>query len=170
MKCERCNVNPATHHYKKSVNGAVTEKYLCASCASAENMPFKIFTGGAVFPSFIAPFSAVAAGPSVETVKCAACGTTLREFNETAYLGCRHCYDELKPYLEPVIKKLHGGGGHTGRIPRLPRGSKSAAPDTRALDRARLVRQLEKAIEDEAFEEAARLRDQIRKMDSGGKQ
>jgi len=168
VKCDRCNINQATHHLKKSVNGVVSEKYLCSSCAAEENIPFKLFTGGGpIFP----PLSFNAFPPdgllSDETPACNACGTTLLEFNETSLLGCPRCYDELRPYLEPVIKKLHGTAQHNGKAPQFKKSSASPA-DTRAAERARLVRQLERAVSEEEFEEAARLRDLIRTIDSGG--
>lgn len=164
MKCERCNVNNATHHYKKSVNGVVTEKYLCASCAAEENMPFKIFSPPSAFPSFTFE-SAHAAHIYAPQAKCGKCGTTLAEFNETAYLGCADCYNELRRYIEPVIKKLQDATQHIGKVPKA-----KSAEVSRAVERTRLSRALERAITEEDFEAAARLRDEIRKIDSEGKQ
>lgn len=35
MKCERCGKNEATFYYKSSINGKVTELHLCPECAEA---------------------------------------------------------------------------------------------------------------------------------------
>lgn len=161
MKCERCNINNATHHYKKNINGVITEKFLCASCASEENMSFKVFTGPVFPPISFAPFAV--ASPA-EKARCGKCGTTLDEFNETAYLGCAYCYDELRLYLEPIIKKLHGGTQHNGKSPKI----KTKEDGGKTAERVRLVKMMERAISEEEFEDAARIRDLIRKIDSEG--
>ena len=35
MKCDRCGKNEATFHYKTNINGRVTEAHLCSDCARA---------------------------------------------------------------------------------------------------------------------------------------
>ena len=34
MKCEKCGKNEANYHYTSNINGKVSEKHLCSDCAS----------------------------------------------------------------------------------------------------------------------------------------
>lgn len=60
MKCQNCGKNEVNFHYSSSVNGCVTEAYLCSDCASKSGYDFEsmfdVFDTGSffdgVFPVF----------------------------------------------------------------------------------------------------------------------
>lgn len=88
---------------------------------------------------------------------CPACHLRGRDFKKNARLGCPNCYETFAPELAPMLEAMHKGPRHTGKIPESRR---------RGLEQEglclRLRKQLEEAIRDEKYEEAARLRDQLK--------
>ena len=97
---------------------------------------------------------------------CPNCGLTIADFKRTGRLGCARCYATFDVSLRGLLRKLHGGTQHSGKV-YLP-------PDPTETDRtARVVglrRSLSRAVEAEDFERAAALRDQIRRLEAGGEE
>jgi protein arginine kinase activator len=94
------------------------------------------------------------------SAKCANCGLTYSDFKKIGRLGCSDCYDTFRKYLGPLLKKIHGSGIHTGKSP-----VKGARVAKKKGDVGGLRNDLQRAIEAEAFEEAAKIRDQIKEME-----
>jgi protein arginine kinase activator len=93
--------------------------------------------------------------------KCPECGITFEDFRTRGRFGCPKDYEVFRESLGPLLEKIHGSQKHTGR---LPRGR--AAIDPASGDRLlRLRRELQAAVGNENYEEAARLRDEIRKAE-----
>ena len=90
--------------------------------------------------------------------RCAFCQATLRDFKNTGRLGCAYCYGAFEVNLRDLLRRVHGNSKHEGRIYRAPQGppAEGASVLTELRDRLR------RAIDQEQFEEAARLRDQIK--------
>lgn len=169
MKCERCNENEAIFFYEENINGHKKKLSLCAHCAeemqkSGEvktvSSPFEDFGFGAPFAdtllgSLFYPSEAAKIGTGAK--KCNRCGSTLRDFRERGKAGCPDCYAIFAAELEPTIRSMHGSAAHTGRSP-----AKWKKKHDR-VDRLKTLRAaLDEAIKKEEFEEAARLRDEIR--------
>jgi protein arginine kinase activator len=93
-------------------------------------------------------------------VKCANCGLTYADFKKIGRLGCSECYNAFKRYLGTLLKKIHGSCQHLGKSP-----LKVSGVLKKKIDLQELRRRLQQAIEMEAFEEAAKLRDQIKEME-----
>ena len=80
-------------------------------------------------------------------------------------LGCGDCYEAFKAQLGPLLKRIHGADRHVGKIPlRIGKTVK----DTRTLQELKM--KMERAIQTEDFEEAAKLRDKIRELEKRGSQ
>ena len=91
---------------------------------------------------------------------CANCGMTYDDFRRVGRLGCAECYTTYKRSLASLLKRIHGAPHHVGKAPaRLLK-----APAAK-MELGELKRRLERAIEMEEFEEAARLRDRVREME-----
>ena len=84
---------------------------------------------------------------------------TYETFRKTGLLGCADCYKEFREPLEKLIMSIHANTQHTGRVPGglAKRVSLKATVD-------QLKAKLVNAIAAEEYEEAARLRDQIRAL------
>ncbi len=91
---------------------------------------------------------------------CPTCEMSYEEFKKIGRLGCPHCYDAFAPQLERLLNRIHGDDRHRGK------GPMEAAQSTDAADELeRLCAELAQAVAEEAFEEAAQLRDRIRVLE-----
>jgi protein arginine kinase activator len=98
------------------------------------------------------------AGGGVE-VKCSRCGFTQADFKKAGRLGCPECYKTFAEGLEGLLKSMHKGTRHVGKVPESLRQNRDLSDRLKALQK-----KLAKAIEDENFEQAAHLRDEIKQM------
>jgi len=98
-------------------------------------------------------------------LKCQACGLTYADFKKMGRLGCGECYDTFRKYLAPLLKRIHGSNQHMGKTP-LKTKAAGTKPGRKKADLQELKNKLQEAIQREAFEEAARLRDLIKEIES----
>ena len=165
MKCQICE-NPATVHLTEIVSKKKRKLHLCERCArernliadppGAQQLDLKALLNLLMhpFPQAGAP---PAAGPADSiaqpvTEACAVCGLTLAEFKAEGRLGCPHDYEALRPALEPLLERIHRSTGHVGKAPRAVRVREWR-------------KQMHAAVAAEDYEEAARLRDLIRRQE-----
>ena len=161
MLCELCKQSQATVHLTEIINDQMTELHLCEACANQKGAQVESHFGLADLLSGLADFSKTQEPEEVSTKACPACGMTYDDFRKVGRLGCAECYPTFKRSLGSLLKRIHGSPIHIGKTPaRLMKPTKGAKADL--LD---FKRKLEQAIEDEEFEEAARLRDQIRRLE-----
>jgi len=82
------------------------------------------------------------------------------DFRNTGRLGCPHDYEEFREELSPLLENIHGETRHCGKVPRrLPQSKQTQS------ELLQLRKQLLQAVNKEAYEEAARLRDRIRRLE-----
>ena len=161
MLCELCKQTQATVHLTEIVNEQMTELHLCEACANQKGAQVESHFGLADLLSGLSDFSKTQEPEEVSTKACPACGMTYDDFRKVGRLGCAECYPTFKRSLGSLLKRIHGSPIHIGKSPiRLLKPSKMAK--TELLE---LKRKLERAIEGEEFEEAAKLRDQIRRAE-----
>ena len=161
MLCELCKQSQATVHLTEIINDQMTELHLCEACANQKGAQVESHFGLADLLSGLADFSKTQEPEEVSTKACPACGMTYDDFRKVGRLGCAECYPTFKRSLGSLLKRIHGSPIHIGKSPmRLVKPAKVAKSEL--LD---LKRKLERAIEEEAFEEAAKLRDQIRRLE-----
>lgn len=164
MLCDICNKNQATVHLTEIVDNQMTELHLCEECAreksAAMEQQFGLSDLLAGMVELEKPQKEKEA-TSAASLKCPYCGLAYSDFKKIGRLGCGQCYDAFKPYLVQLIKKIHGSNVHHGKSP-VQTGAKVT---DKKIDTQDLRERLQKAIESEAFEEAARLRDQIKELE-----
>ena len=90
-------------------------------------------------------------------LKCPRCGFTQADFKKAGRLGCPDCYKTFAEALEGLLKTMHKGTRHIGKVPESLRQSRDLTDRVKVLEK-----RLGKAIESEDFEEAAILRDEIK--------
>lgn len=101
-----------------------------------------------------------------QQTSCPTCGESLADFRETGLLGCPDCYDTFSDQIIPVLQRSHGNTQHTGETPEAAE-NEPAATDAEAEKRKQiydLQEQLAKAVKEEDFEQAAKLRDEIKSL------
>ena len=88
------------------------------------------------------------------------CGIKFVEFRNSGRLGCPHDYQEFREELVPLLENIHGETRHCGKTPRRCRRRKQTQSEL-----IQLRNRLKQAVTKEDYEEAARLRDRIRKLE-----
>lgn len=177
MLCTNCKKNEATVFYKQNINGKVTEYSLCPECAEkfkgegklefnvpdpfGMNDTFGAFSDFFGLKPFFAPKS-LASSSRTAKKKCTLCGSTFDELVERGKVGCAECYKTFENELRRTVENLHGKEKYVGRRPK-----RFAEKETLESKIASLKKQMKKAVSDEDFETAARLRDEIRGMEAG---
>ena len=162
-KCDNCG-KPATHHSVEIIKGEKIEKHLCDSCAANEGLAIKAAHTpiNELLTNFVKLHSGAPAEPSSE-LACDNCGTTFSEFREHSLLGCPQCYNVFEENLAPLIERAHEGATHhIGKVPR-----RAGAGEHRQQRLLQIRRQLSDAVDDENYELAAKLRDEIRQFEEG---
>src|SRR3989344_1211706 len=160
MLCDICGKFEATVHLTEIVNEEVTKLHLCEGCAREKGAEMEEHFGLSDLLAGLSDIGAQLEPEVVEAVKCPACGFTYQNFRKVGRLGCGACYEAFKKQLGPLLRRIHGADRHVGKVP-LTVGK--TVKDTRDLQELKV--RMEKAIQAEEFEEAARLRDKIREFE-----
>ena len=160
MLCDICAKNPATVHLTEIIDDQMTELHLCEGCARQKNAQMEQKFGLGDLLGGLAEFEKPTKDLEVEKAKCANCKLTYADFKKIGRLGCGECYIAFKKYLTPLLKRIHGSGQHFGKSP-----VKVTTVVKKKLDVQDLRYKLQNAIETEAFEEAAKIRDQIKELE-----
>ncbi len=163
MMCEDCGKNSATFHMTEIINGKGKEIHLCEECAS-KNDDFS-FSSSFTIQDLLAGLLDIPGEHDFkagfeEDISCSSCGTTYEEFKRKGKFGCSNCYDSFRGKLEPLFKNIHGHDTHIGKIPKRTGGVIKKRKDINSLK----IR-LQKSVEEEEFEIAAELRDEIKKLE-----
>ena len=163
MTCNLCGAQEATIHLTEIVNNQMMEIHLCEACAQEKGTDFKTHFN---FANFLSGFAETESEKSPKTAekrtasRCPECGLTYEDFAKTGRLGCASCYDAFSKLLLPLIKRVQRSTQHVGKRPLRTSPPASASHDLRLLQE-----RLCKSIQMEAFEEAARLRDEIQQVE-----
>lgn len=163
MRCDNCGKSEAAIHLTQIVDNEMSTHHLCESCAAKKGLDTGSGAANAPLADFLAQMGKAAPSETgAAPGACPACGLTLADFKTTGRLGCSRCYTIFDGNLRGLLRKLHGATQHVGKV-FLP-------PDPDEMNRtARAValrRSLQRAVDDEDFERAAALRDQIRRLES----
>lgn len=157
MKCQFCS-NPATVHLTDIVDLHKKELHLCQSCAEQHQLVKKQEIN---LPAILKSLIGQHLGPQTDELSrltCPACGIKYMEFRAQGRLGCPHDYVVFRAGLTPLLQRIHRADHHRGKIPHH-----SVLPPERQAELVELRRRLQTAIDREAYEEAAQLRDLLRK-------
>jgi protein arginine kinase activator len=137
------------------------ERHLCEECAEKENVIIKQHpkTTGDILKEFM---KHKAMPGEDDHQACPKCGLTFREFRLEGHLGCPHDYEVFRSLLTPLIERAHEGATHhVGKVP-----GTADATIRKQTGLLRLRRELQDAVENENYERAARLRDEISHVES----
>ena len=158
MTCDVCKNNPATVFLTQIVDGKMQKVNLCESCSKDKGVTDP--TGFALADLLLGLGAAQEIEKGSAVTKCPNCGFSQADFKKTGRLGCAQCYDTFSEGLGSLIKQMHKGVEHVGKVPQ--RAVRSLA---RQSELKELHRNLRKAVAEENYESAAQIRDQIRKFE-----
>ncbi|MDF2925293.1 MAG: hypothetical protein K0R57_4207 [Paenibacillaceae bacterium] len=165
MICQECGKRPATLHFTKIVNGEKTEFHICEACARERGEIIPGTAGGFSIHNLLSGLLDFEPGVSGKTAKAAAphcenCGLTYSQFSKLGRFGCSECYKYFEERLDPLFKRVHGNTVHVGKVPKRTGGR---IQQKREVER--LKKELAQRVENEDFESAARIRDQIKELE-----
>ena len=161
MICNVCGTKEASIHLTEIVNGKMAEVHICEACAEEKGTEFKTyFNFGDLLTGVPGLEKAFGKSGKKTVLVCKDCGMNYEDFAKNGRLGCAGCYASFQKPLATLIKQVQRSDYHVGKKPaRIPK-------DTRSIhDQRQLQERLRKSIQVEAFEEAARLRDEIKQAE-----
>ncbi|WP_255783470.1 UvrB/UvrC motif-containing protein [Oceanobacillus alkalisoli] len=172
VECQECQKRPATVYFKHVINGEKKEVRVCEVCAQEKGYMqsqdqgsslHDLLTGIFNFDTY--PFGTqVSDKKQIKELQCPNCKLTFSAFKEIGKFGCATCYETFSERLSPILRRVHAGNtAHAGKIPKRTGGN---IQKKRQLEEYRI--QMKKLIEEEAFEEAAILRDKIKALETQG--
>jgi len=167
MQCQRCGERPAVIHLTTIVDNTQTEQHLCEACAAQQGIQTEASLAKFPVGDLLGSLSKGAATqlPASEAgSRCDGCGATLQDFRDTGRLGCARCYETFEAPLRTLLRRVHGASRHMGEPYVSPGAGDDGGRDAAAAaaELPALRDQLQRAVEAENFELAARLRDEIR--------
>jgi protein arginine kinase activator len=170
MLCQICQKNAATVHITELVQDgtaegqpALEERHICDRCAERSKVPsagVSLNKSQAVWDMLK---ESARRARRESALSCPDCGMTLAEFRSKGRLGCPRDYEVFREHLDPLILRIHNADKHRGRLP-----GQDASQRDRNAQLTTLRAQLEEAIRKEAYESAARLRDEIQELEAPG--
>lgn len=102
------------------------------------------------------------------TAPCPGCHSTLTDIYQKGRLGCPHCYGFFKQQVSPLIQHVHEGNlQHVGKVPKHHQKRADAEDKAKEIvmiqnSLAALDKKLAAAVKDERYEDAGKIRDQIK--------
>jgi protein arginine kinase activator len=161
IKCQGCGKNPATVHLTEIIEGEKRERHLCESCAVGEGIA--VGKAPQSLNEWLSSFvMQQAASAETAGLSCPECGTNYSDFRQRGLLGCPACYASFEKTLLPLIERAHENASHhVGKVP--PDVDRASRRQYELID---MRRRLRTAVETEDYEEAAKLRDRIKELES----
>ena len=185
MLCENCGKNEANVRYTQIINGVKKEMALCEKCSHKLgiginhldfNMPINLSSFFGEFLEENEPDFLTQMLPQTSLI-CEQCNMTYDDFVKNGKFGCSNCYEVFSNKIDPLLKNLHGANRHVGRgikglksknkiETKLVNESKKTQKETTQLTELdELKNSLKQAIQEERYEEAAKIRDEIKKLE-----
>lgn len=168
MDCQVCKKNTATVHITEVMElseeigqkNKLRQKHVCEGCANLMDLPHAPLVNKSVVDIWKLLQKSAQLSSKESGLQCPDCGMTLSEFRSKGRLGCAKDYEIFHEHLEPLLWRIHGASEHVGRLPGL---------DNAELGRMRTIHdlrsKLDVAIRKEAYEDAAKLRDELEAID-----
>jgi protein arginine kinase activator len=191
MLCQKCQQRQATVFFSQTVGSETTQAHLCEVCAQEQTQayggmfpvnfnPFAAFSE--MFKNLM-PWEEEDMGEAIPgrvpastepQLQCPHCGYQLSTFRQNGRLGCTQCYDSFRKVLDSLISSIHGNVRHAEPKapiqpgPETPVAREEAAkPEEETGDPQlkALRKKLKDAIKEERYEDAAVIRNEIRKIE-----
>ena len=193
MLCDNCGKREANVRYSENINGRRKELNLCEECSKKLGINHMDFNMPIDFSSFFGEFLEDFATPEfmpllheIKALKCNQCGSTFEDIANTGKLGCGDCYDVFEDRLDPIIRRIQGANRHVGRVGKVidskieekmaketnVKEEKASEPKESKKEKQleKLQEQLKQVIKEEKYEEAAKIRDEIKKIEKEGEE
>lgn len=161
MLCQICGKSEATVEFTEIINDEVKQLHLCDQCAKEKGIEMEQNFSIADLLAGMSDLGIKSRDDDV-SIKCKKCGMSFEDFQRVGRFGCGDCYIAFRKNLLPLLKRIHGSTRHIGKSPKEVDDTDGKKKISVAQD---LRQRLQRAIDSEEFEEAARLRDRIREIE-----
>ncbi len=163
MLCNVCKQNEAKVHLTQIVGDKMQKVDLCEECSKEKGVgdPTTYSMAELLLGQGL-PVAAADTEAETETeagLKCSTCGYTQADFKKAGRFGCSDCYKTFGEGIGGMLKSMHKGLRHIGKVPAALQQARAAAQKLKTLQK-----RLEKSVAEENFEEAAELRDEIKRL------
>ena len=159
MMCQNCGKNEANVKYTQIINGVKKQMNLCSDCARRLGIDDMAFSMPSInFSNFL--------GGMFD-------GAAMEDFIESGEFGCDECYDSFSNQIDALLKNIHGVNRHVGRASKtlssksektnknIENKKKENKPNSKLQE---LQARLKQEISEERYEDAAKTRDEIKKL------
>jgi protein arginine kinase activator len=150
MLCDDCRNKPASIFFKEVLPDKTVELHLCDECASKRGLLVtKKLSPQEILQKLLRQKSA-----QDEKIICSNCYMSLAEFKRVGRFGCNQCITTFDDHIKHLIKQIHQSDRHIGR--------KSSSGTKKGFEIYKLREDLKNALDSEAYEDAAKIRDKLR--------
>lgn len=162
--CESCGKRQARLRFTEISGGQRSTAQLCEQCGEERGLPSEQLQGGRmdtrkIWDEIVQRLSD--RSDEEGSLACPDCGLTFGSFESEGFLGCPVCYQTFMGDMTRLLREYHGSDSHQGKMPRSY---------GRRIDLRRRIlgvkENIQLAINAERFEDAARLRDEMRDLES----
>ena len=182
MLCQKCNKNEANVKYTQIINGEKKQMFLCEDCSEKLGINDIHFNMPINFTSFLTDFfddmNDISLMPSIgaaKTLSCSKCGLDWDDFLHTGKFGCSNCYSDFESRIDPILRSLQGATNHIGRLGDVKTGNEvkrnlddkmTEKQESNLSEVDKLKEDLKNAIKEERYEDAAKIRDELKKHEN----
>jgi protein arginine kinase activator len=159
MLCDICKQNVATVHLTQMVEGKTKKVDLCEACSKEKGVDDPTGFSLADLLLGLGAAQEIEQSAAGGELKCPQCGFTQADFKKAGRLGCPECYNVFAEGLEAILRTMHKGTRHIGKVPQALKQNRDISDRIKALQK-----RLEKAISEEDFENAVQLRDELNQL------
>ena len=118
MLCCICKEKPATVHLTQIVGDKMQKVDLCEDCAKTKGVNDPTgFSLADLTCSGLGASQEIEQAAGGAELKCPRCGFTQADFKKSGRLGCPECYQTFAEGLEGLLKTMHKGTRHVGKVP-----------------------------------------------------
>ena len=169
MICDSCGKHEASIKLTQIINGKKTEMMICEECGQKMGiadigfeMPIDIsnFLGDFEFENEkFMPFDVS------KQARCKKCDMTYDEFLESGKFGCEECYRTFGNKVDNILKRIQGTDNYIGRT--AEHHQNNEVQEVKVNNKLEeLQNKLKQAIKDERYEDAAKIRDEIKSLNN----
>lgn len=158
MKCDKCGQN-SVYRSTLIVNGVSQTTNLCRDCAVKEG----VFNSSSLFDDMFSTFADFLSFDKVADIVCPVCKLSLREFKSSGKLGCPNCYESFREEISKLIKRIAPYEKHKQDVIKQ---IKVKQEETKEEKISALRAEMALAVKEERYEDAAKIKKQIQKMES----
>lgn len=159
MLCCICKEKEAKVHLTQIVGEKMQKVDLCEECAKHKGVNDPAGFSLADLLLGLGASQEMEQATGGPEVKCPHCGFTQADFKKAGRLGCAECYVTFAEGLEGLLKSMHKGIKHIGKVPTALQQTRDFSEKLKTLQK-----RLDKAVAEEDFEQAAVVRDEIKSM------